>query len=532
MKKAIVSVFLSVYLIVSPCVSYAAESKDLAADSVVGLLVDMLVENETLTPEQAQKLAERVQWLDDEVKRVKQEEAERIQKLEETVQWLDEQVARAKQKEAAERMRAAIEQSEEHMPTPEVSGNTMEASWKDGIHFESRNGDFETKIGGRIFADVLNTYAHGDLPDSIRPQGDFNNRNDQAYLRSARLNIEGTMYEDYFYNFEYEFNGDINSKTEVDGLRDMYMGMKDIPFIGSVSVGHMKEPFSLEESTSSSNITFIERSLANVFAPGFSWGVATENELFDDRVTYGLGMFLDSDNSGTMSYGNAWSLTTRVTGLPWYAGEDKLLHLGTSYTLRNPKEGGFSGNRDDTIRFRQRPDMYTRDHIVDTGTLSIDKENRLGLESAFVYGPFSMQGEFVGTWLEPHDPSLDTGYLYGGYGAISYILTGEHRVYDKNDGRFQGVIPYKNFSLKNFSLKNFSLMNRTWGAWEIAARWSYLCLDDKAMAIEGGETFATTVGLNWYLNPNMRIMLNWVHSELSDTDGAIDGIQLRMQIDF
>jgi phosphate-selective porin OprO and OprP len=534
MKKAICLVFLLVYSISLPHVGYAAESKDATAESVVGLLVDMLVENGTLTQEQARTVAQRVQWLDEEVERVKQEEAEKIRKLEQTVQWLDEQVARARQKEAQERMRASREQTEQDLHTMAASDDAMKVSWDDGLRFESRDGNFETKIGGRIIADTLNTFSHGDLPNSIRPSGDFNNRNDMAYIRSARLNIEGTLFEDYFYNFEYEFDGDINTKTEVDGLRDMYMGMKDIPFIGSVSVGHTKEPFGLEESTSRSNITFLERSLADVFSPGFSWGVGIKNAVLDDRVTYGVGMFHTSDKSGTTSYGNAWNLTTRVTGLPWYEGKDKLLHLGTSYSLRNPKEGGFSGtgNTDDSIRFRQRPDMYTRDHIVDTGALKIDQENRLGLEGAFMYGPFSMQGEFIQTWLDPYDPSLKTGHLYGGYGSVSYILTGEHREYDKNDGRFQGVIPYKNFSLKNFSLKNFSLMNRTWGAWEIAARWSYLSLDDDDMSIDGGKAFATTVGLNWYLNPNMRIMLNWVHSERRDTDGAIDGIQLRMQVDF
>jgi phosphate-selective porin OprO/OprP len=552
MKKAIVSVFLSVYLISLPYASYAAESE-------VDLLVEMLVDNGTLTQEQAQKLAQEAKRLKEAKERARQEEREEIiticiQQVDHTIQphkeaedMLSTSLEQLEQKmrthkEAEEMLSASIEQLEQKMRTykeaEEINSTsieqtqqqaiTMDASWKDGLRFKSRDGNFETKIGGRIFADLVNTSADGELPESIRPQGDFNNRNDEAYIRSARLNIEGTMYEDYFYNFEYEFEGDINTKTEVDGLRDMYMGMKGIPFMGRVSVGHMKEPFSLEESTSSSDTTFIERSLANVFAPGYSWGVASQNAFLDDRVTLGVGTFVDSDSSGTTSYGNAFGITTRVTGLPWYGGEDKLLHTGTSYTLRNPKEGGFNGNPDDTVRFRQRPDMYTRDYLVDTDDLYIDQDNRLGFETAFMYGPFSVQGELIQTWLEPADASShDSAHLYGGYGSVSYILTGEHRIYDKNDGRFQGVIPNKNFSLKNFSLKD-----RTWGAWEIAARWSYLSLEDKDMDIEAGEADAATVGLNWYLNPNMRLMLNWVHSKLKDTDGSIDGIQLRAQVDF
>ena len=493
--------------------SYAAESDDYAANSEVGFLVEMLVANGTVTREQASQLARKAKILEEETAKARQREMERM--MQALILQQRQMINGSAQNESGD-MFIDLEREQE-VP--------MNVKWNDGVRIESRNGDFETKIGGRIFVDAVNTSSHGELPDSIRPAGDFNNRNDQASLRSARLNIEGKMYDDYFYNFEYEFDGDINTKTEVDGLRDMYFGMKDIPFLGSVSVGHMKEPFGLEEVTSSSDNTFLERSLANVFAPGFSWGVKNHNAILDDRVTYSAGMFFNSDNSGTTSYGDAWNITTRVTGLPWYGGKDKLVHLGTSYTLRNPKEGGFSGSPDNTVRFRQRPEMNTIDYIVDTGNLYIDQENRLGVEAAFLYGPFSVQGEFIQTWLDPYDSSLETGRLYGGYGSVSYILTGEHRVYDKNDGRFQGVIPNNNFSFKDFSLKNI-------GAWEIAARWSYVSLEDDDMAIDGGKASALTVGINWYLNPNMRLMLNWVHSEREDMDGAIDGIQLRAQVDF
>lgn len=525
MRKAILLVFISVYLITSPNVSSAAENEDYLPDSEVGLLVKMLVENGTLTWEQALELAQKSKELKMADERARLKEREEIiktcmQNIEKEMQTL---------KEAQRTMSASIEQKE----GVNVSSRddefeiVMKTSWKDGLCFESRSGDFEVKIGGRIFADSLNTHADGDLPNEINDDDDFGRTNDMGYIRSARLSIEGTLYEDFFYNFEYEFTGETNRKIEVEGLRDMYIGMKGIPYVGRISVGHMKEPFSLEEVTSRSNITFLERSLANVFAPGFSWGVASQNAVFDDRLTYGLGVFLKSRKSATTSYGDTWSYTTRVTGLPWYAGEDKLLHLGTSYSYRNPPEAGDSGTPDGTVDFDQRPELYTQDDIVNTGNLYITRENRVALEGAFVYGPFSLQSEFIQTWLEPEDTSLETGYLYGCYGALSYILTGEHRTYDKNDGRFQGVIPKENFSLKNFSLKD-----GTWGAWELAARYSYLSLDDGDMDIEGGEAFGITAGLNWYLNPNMRMMLNWVHSEREGIDGAINGIQIRSQIDF
>jgi phosphate-selective porin OprO/OprP len=126
------------------------------------------------------------------------------------------------------------------------------------------------------------------------------------------------------------------------------------------------------------------------------------------------------------------------------------------------------------------------------------------------------------TWLDtPNGITSDTGYLYGGYGYISYVITGEHREYDKKSGVFKSVVPNHIFSIKD----------GTWGAWEVAARCSYLCLDSKNVGISGGTALNTTIGLNWYLNPNMRIMFNFVHSNRIGY-GAIDGVQLRAQVDF
>ena len=40
-----------------------------------------------------------------------------------------------------------------------------------------------------------------------------------------------------------------------------------------------------------------------------------------------------------------------------------------------------------------------------------------------------------------------------------------------------------------------------------------------------------TVGLNWYLNPNVRMMLNYVYADLSDLDST-NIFETRFQIDF
>ncbi|MBD3379710.1 MAG: hypothetical protein GF408_04525 [Candidatus Omnitrophica bacterium] len=452
------------------------------------ILVDMLVDSGVLTGEQAKAFASKAKEL-----------------------------AARKKAEASRRARA-------RGPRSEGYGNLVETRWDNRLEFETRDGNFKGAIGGRVHADAVYVSAENDLENFLRPGGDFNRRNDRALIRRARIYIEGDVYRDFFYKLQYDFTDSLNNENEIDGLRGAYIGMQNIPYIGKFRVGQFKEPFSLEELTSSNYITFIERGLPNVFTPGYSWGAGINNSWLDNRVTFGLGAFRNSINSGTMSSSNEWGLTTRITGLPWYEDDDRLLHIGTSYSLRFPSEWR-GGSNNNTIDLDTGPELRTRDDFVNTTNINVNMENLLGFEGALVYGPLSLQGEFIGGWMDDsYDgqvSSPETSFLYGAYGYVSYFLTGEHRKFDKSRGEFEEISP----------ITNFSISDGTWGAWELAARYSHIDLNNKDVNINGGVLNDITVGVNWYLNPVMRIMFNYVHSHRNGI-GYADGVQARFQVEF
>jgi phosphate-selective porin OprO/OprP len=71
---------------------------------------------------------------------------------------------------------------------------------------------------------------------------------------------------------------------------------------------------------------------------------------------------------------------------------------------------------------------------------------------------------------------------------------------------------------------------------EVGLRFSYLDLNDGD--IKGGREKNFTAGLNWYLNPNVRLMFNYIRANVEDragppvNDGTANIFQGRFQIHF
>ena len=136
-----------------------------------------------------------------------------------------------------------------------------------------------------------------------------------------------------------------------------------------------------------------------------------------------------------------------------------------------------------------------------------------------VYGPFSLQGEWIWAAVDSDtadDPTFDGSYIYGSL----FLTPGDRRRYKDSDGAFDRVKPKKNFSWDGSG----------YGAFEAAFRYSNLHLSDRA--IRGGTLSNYTAGLNWYLNPNLRFMLNYVHADQRSIDGQAHIVQMRAQMDF
>lgn len=384
--------------------------------------------------------------------------------------------------QAAQDNKARIKKLEEEVEAlkSERGSTDLCVFWKEGLRFETPDKDFSFKFGGRIYNDWIWMKQDSDVKTV------FGDLEDGTEFRTARLYTSGTINGNIDYKAQFDFS------TTSNEFKDVYLGIRDFP-IGYLRVGHFKEPFGLEELTSSRYVTFMERSLANTLVPGRNTGFALSSTLCDNQATWAAGVFRNTDGWGEDQTDGGYNATGRVTVLPWYEdGGASLLHLGVAYSTRNP----------DMSQYKSRPEAHLAPELVDTTALATDKAGVLGIESALVCGPWSVQSEYMMADVDGKDgassPTFNGFYIQG-----SYFLTGEHRKYKTSSGSFDRVKPKENHSFKDGGS----------GAWEVATRYSEIDLDDAG--VTGGKLKDITVGLNWYLNPNTRIMWDYIRADLT-----------------
>jgi len=409
----------------------------------------------------------------------------------------------------------------------------------EGAQGEPVSQKLSVKAGGRFYVDDV---FFGQSAGSMAALGDAQ---DTLFVRTARLHLAGKGFGVISYKIEVDLAG-VKNYTAAAGaapadhthavagvgvttFRDVYLAVHDLPWLGTVYVGHFKEPFSLEELTSTRFITFMERSLINVFAPDRNIGIMATQVTASENATFSIGVFRTIDDRPPYiaddDHGDA--VTMRATWLPWYdaATEGRgLLHLGFGFGYRNV---------DDPVqRLRQHEEIYAGPYVVDTGNFgNVTDIILFNPEIAFVYGPFSVQTEYIGASYI-RDAGVGDAYFDGIYVQASYFLTGENRVYDRHKGAFTRIRPYENF----FRVRDENGYVFTGkGAWEVAYRYSYLDLNHASAQVWGGWDSSHTIGVNWYLNPYTRLMFNYIHSDVGLLDAAstfLDVFAVRAQIDF
>lgn len=425
-----------------------------------------------------------------------------------------------------------------------------QAETKGGLTVKTDDGRFEFKLGGRLHIDAYD-FLDCKVNSADCAAGSTVNG---MFLRRGYLTMTGKLYG---WKFKWEIDpsnpaattntattGPVATASAATMWREAWVST-DVG-AGELVIGQFKPYRSMEELTSSNEILIMERpysSASSLYGGGtrqYQMGVGY-------KLPFELGVsgMWATDVHTLHAIGQPASegigYASRLTVLP-VEQDGFITHVGVSYNV-DDSQNGFQGSSTagtsatglyqigpgtTTIAGRNSTNQVTSP-TVSSGTLGASasggSQSTYAAELASTFGPGFVQAEYAKSTVDQIAP-LDSQDVVTYYVQGSFFLTGETKPYKKDRGTFGSPKPFNSY-----------------GAWELVARYDTIKNDDKlatsATYNAQPEIVQITVGVNWYVNPNVRFMLNYsmgeaeIHNNTAVTQKTeVDALAVRTQLSF
>lgn len=384
--------------------------------------------------------------------------------------------------------------------------------------FNPADNDYWFSLGGRLNLDeVIFSGSTADKGTNFASGGN---------IRRALLKFGGGLGDDLCYNLMLNFDG-----TNVR-FNDLWLGTS-AEFGGLVDkawvrLGQFTPPTSIDDASNYgtlNNNVFMESALAtSAFStPTQVLGVQASAS-FVDTTVLSAALYQpskqDTTNFGNNQKSDRLGGSLRLSFVP-VRMDDTVLHVGAVGRYQSVNKNGNTNARStqDNL-FWTAPEARARqlnnsvdnagNLLVNTGsnTIRAKSYNVATLEGLGIWGPTSAQAEYYRTSvqrvpLSGASSSADLGTLKfeGWHMQGAYLLTGETREYDFATGTLRNPTPAQKC-----------------GAWEIAARYSFVNLNDRN--IVGGSEHNTTLGLNWFATENVYAAANYIRANIRPNAAA------------
>ena len=340
---------------------------------------------------------------------------------------------------------------------------------------------------------------------------------DKGEIRAIRVGAAGTI------NFERPWtwivagatrSWDQGFDTTTDETFTFFDVAIGIPLWGEyarIQIGKIKEPISLERNMGMSFEQFTERPMhLDALLPARNTGISISDMILDERVTWRAGVFNNWIEQDDISFSEMSSaFIGRVTAVAYEnKEEERLLHLGAGYRYSDAKLG--------YVQYGVGPEQYYVGKWLDTGAIDADSSGTVNFEMTYLDGPLWLASEYTSVDVESNIIGNPT---FSGYHvSVNYMLTGEHRGYNKRRAVVRRVIPENDFT------------SGGWGALGLSARYSTLDLTDGL--VEGGEMDVSSLGFIWYTQKESQFHFQWSRAHLKSNDLATQSIPSESDTDI
>lgn len=412
------------------------------------------------------------------------ETADSINALKQQIQALDQKVRVLERQRELEGEAAETKAKE----TPKiVVSNT-------GLSVSSADSNFVFQLHGLLQTDNR-TFLH-----DAQIKG-----NDGFILRRARPIFSGTVYRDFDFLFTPDFGG---STVQIV---DAYLNYKYRPWL-QLRAGKFKTPVGLEYLQSDPATHFPERSLVTALVPGRDLGFQLWGDVLDGRLSYAAGVFNgvgDARNSANSDFEDHREFAGRIFVQPFKTLDATVLKgigfgLGGSWGNVSSNATGLPNNSGYATDGQQQFFAYTN------GVAAAGDHWHLSPQAYYFVGPFSLLGEYAFSGQEVRRRNFTADLVHKAWQITGgWVLTGE-------DATFTGVTPKKPFNLSEGG----------WGAFQIVGRYSQLELDKDTFptfadpSTSASDAQAWSVGLNWYLNKNIRASASYSRTTFTGGGGS------------
>ena len=353
-------------------------------------------------------------------------------------------------------------------------------------------------------AEVTMNFAGRLQMDLAQSSSDVTELGSGTELRRAYAEAAGELNDDWVYKMQFDFAG---GKL---ATRDAYVRH------GWLTIGNYKVPQGLNAMTSDKYHTFMQfAAMFEALIPGRRMAIG--GDFSGDNWTAAVAVFGQDVDVKTDGKAEGVGASGRLTYTPWKT-DTGVFHLGVWGSWEQPQN-----TTDNTVQLRASPEVHVNlVRLIDTGIIGyVDDFTRLGLEGSLGIGSLSIQGEYMREDLNRSapDPLTDTPNLSfdGYYIQASYMTGGNRRAY--KGGYYRRTMATD--------------------AWEFAIRYSNLDLTEQATVIpgKGGEQNVLTLGVNYYINPHMRVMADYSEIQTGGyNDDTVDespsALQMRFAVDF
>ncbi len=335
-----------------------------------------------------------------------------------------------------------------------------------------------------------------------------------ANWRRAQLGIQGKVFGDWNYFFNYDFGSGASSGNELQGRIQQayveYAGLAPWAF----RVGAYPWSANLEDATGAADVIFLERNAPSDLSRSLAGGdgrdgiaIIYAGDTFFGSLAYTGGKVADT----SLFFDEQQAVVVRVSDVLYSDADWKILaSLAGTYVFHGGDAAAGAGSAQN-ITLQDAPEITVDDNslkLVSTGAINTSSAWNYGIESAAEWRSVYTQAGYFGYGLNQRTAGAPALNFDGWYAQASWTITGESRPYNVQNGAFSNPKPRSPFSIDGWQP----------GAWEVAARYSDLNLNDNAGTlghavpaggIRGGDQRIFTAAINWYPNSALKFSLQW-----------------------